>query len=266
VGAFFQSFGQETLLYRFVLSGGITMFLLIPCSMVAVALILHGLIGLRRGKVMPKAVEEVFRSVGSLPSLEDMQQKLRLCPDSPLTRVCARLLPWIGRHGESWDLTVQQVSSEEIAGLYQRHGYLSLIYQVAPLLGLLGTILGMIRAFHTFGISETRSVGDLGKGISEALVTTMWGLMIAVPSQFFLSFFRQRLYRYEEDLIPTHVRELFALLPRPAKPAAVRPAAPAAAARPPAASAPAVAPAAATAPAAPGPPASPRPAKPAPEP
>lgn len=226
---FFHSFGQETLLYRFVLSGGITMFVLIPCSMVAVALILHGLIDLRRGKVMPKSVGEVFRAVGSLPSLEDMQKSLKACPDSPLTRVCLRLLPWIGKHGESWDLTVQQVASEEVAGLYQRHGYLSLIYQVAPLLGLLGTILGMIRAFHTFGISETRSVGELGKGISEALVTTMWGLMIAVPSQFFLSFFRQKLYRYEEELIPAQVRELFGLLPRPAKPTpAMRPVAPAA--------------------------------------
>jgi biopolymer transport protein ExbB len=232
VGSLFQSFGQETLLYRFVLSGGVTMFLLIPCSIIAVALIIHGLIDLRRGKIMPKGVEDVFRAVGSLPSLEDMQKNLKACPESPLTRVCLRLLPWIGKHGESWDLTVQQVSSEEVAGLYQRHGYLSLIYQVAPLLGLLGTILGMIRAFHTFGISETRTVGDLGKGISEALVTTMWGLMIAVPSQFFLSFFRQRLYRYEGDLIPAAVRELFAMLPRPARPSPARPVVSAVAAAP----------------------------------
>jgi len=222
VGSF--GFGQDTLLYRFVLSGGITMFLLIPVSIVAVALIVHGLIDLRRGKIMPLRVGEVFRSAGDLPSVEALQQNLRSCPESPLARVCVRLLPWVGKHGESWDMAVQQVSSEEVAGLYQRHGYLSLVYQVAPLLGLLGTILGMIRAFHTFGISETRSVGELGKGISEALVTTMWGLMIAVPSQFFLSFFRQKLYRYEEDLIPGRVRELFALLPRP-KPQVVRPAA-----------------------------------------
>jgi len=214
----------ESYLYRFVIAGGITMFLLIPCSIVAVALILHGLIDLRRGKVMPSLVDSAFRSVGESGSLTELRDKIGTCPDSPLTRVCKRLLPWIGTKGESWDLTVQQVTSEEVAGLYQRHGYLALIYQVAPLLGLLGTILGMIRAFHTFGISETRSVGELGKGISEALVTTMWGLIIAVPSQFFLSFFRQKLYRYEEDVIPARVRNLFDSLPQAQKKPAARPA------------------------------------------
>ena len=213
---------MESYLYRFVIAGGITMFLLIPCSIIAVALILHGLIDLRRGKVMPPLVDSAFRSVGEGGSLADLRGKIATCPDSPLTRVCKRLLPWVGTRGESWDLTVQQVTSEEVAGLYQRHGYLALIYQVAPLLGLLGTILGMIRAFHTFGVSETRSVGELGKGISEALVTTMWGLMIAVPSQFFLSFFRQKLYRYEEEVIPGRVRELFESLPKVPKTPPVR--------------------------------------------
>jgi len=207
----------ENLFQRFVLAGGITMFALIPCSIIALTLILHGLIDLRRGKIMPRRVGDAFRDAGDPPSLDKVAENMKSCPDSPLTRVCRRLLPWVGRHGESWDLTVQQVTSEEMAGFYQRHGYLSLIYQVAPLLGLLGTILGMIRAFHTFGVSETRSVGELGKGISEALVTTMWGLMIAVPSQFFLSFFRQKLYRYEEDLIPARARDLFAMLPAAAK-------------------------------------------------
>ncbi len=203
---------METLFQRFVLAGGIVMILLIPCSVAAVALIVHGLIDLRRGKVMPRRVDAAFRDLGESVSVETLQEKLNTCPDSPLTRVCRRLCPWVGRYGESWDLAVQQVTSEEVAGLYQKHGYLSLIYQVAPLLGLLGTILGMIRAFHTFGASADRSVGDLGRGISEALVTTMWGLMIAVPSQFFLSLFRQKLYRYEEELIPGHVRRLFAPL------------------------------------------------------
>lgn len=202
------------------------MILLIPCSIVAVALIIHGLIDLRRGKIMPWRVDRAFREIGNVESLDEFREKLRACPDSPLTRICTRLLPWVGRYGESWDLTVQQVTSEEIAGLYQRHGYLSLIYQVAPLLGLLGTILGMIRAFHTFGISETRSVPELGKGISEALITTMWGLIIAVPAQFFLSFFRQKLHRYENDSIPKRVRELFGPLTALAqKQAQARPAA-----------------------------------------
>jgi len=188
------------------------MVFLIPCSIAAVALIVHGLIDLRRKKVMPPRVTEIFNEIGNPPSLELLREKLEQNSESPLAKACLRLIPWIGTRGESWDLTVQQVASEEIAPLYQRHGYLAVVYGVAPLLGLLGTIIGMIKTFYQFSISETRSIAQLSRGINEALVTTMWGLMIAVPAYFFLSIFRQKLYRYENSLIPAKVRELFAPL------------------------------------------------------
>lgn len=195
------------------------MVFLLPCSIVAVALILHGLIDLRREKVMPSGVAAALRDAANPSSLDDVREKLKNHSDSPLARVCLRLLPWVGMRGETWDLTVQQVTSEEIAPLYQRHGYLAVIYGVAPLMGLLGTILGMISTFYEFSISQTRSVAELSKGINEALVTTMWGLMIAVPAYLFLSLFRQKLYRYENDLIPSRVRELFTSLSAPPEPA-----------------------------------------------
>jgi len=185
------------------------MIFLIPCSIAAVALILHGLIDLRRQKVMPPRVAALFRDVDNPEALDDLRKQIKAHSDNPMARVCQRLLPWVGMRGERWDLTVQQVTTEEIAPLYQRHGYLAVIYGVAPLMGLLGTILGMIRTFYEFSV-ESGTIFDLSKGINEALVTTMWGLMIAVPSYLFLSLFRQRLYRYENDLIPAQVRDLFA--------------------------------------------------------
>jgi biopolymer transport protein ExbB len=223
----------ETYLHRFVLAGGVMMVFLIPTSIVALALILGGLIDLRREKLMPSIVERLFRET---KSIDDLRERLKVVPESPLSRVCQRLLAWVGMRGERWDLTVQQVTSEEVAALYQRHSYLAVVYGVAPLMGLLGTILGMIRTFYQFSLSETRSVAELSQGINEALVTTMWGLMIAVPAYLFVSLFRQRLYRYENDLIPARVRELFAPLstdadqsraavpPAPAQPPAVPPA------------------------------------------
>lgn len=210
---------METYLQRFVLAGGVMMVFLLPCSVVAVALIIHGLIDLRRSKVMPPRLDAIFRDN---EEVEALRNRLKDAPEGPMTRVCQRLLPWIGMRGETWDLTVQQVTSEEIASLYQRHSYLAVVYGVAPLMGLLGTILGMIRTFYHFSQTAERSIAELSKGINEALVTTMWGLMIAVPAYLFLSLFRQKLYRYENDTIPTRVRELFAPLSAAYKAAAAK--------------------------------------------
>jgi biopolymer transport protein ExbB len=203
---------ENSYLYRFVLAGGVMMIFLIPCSIAAVALIVHGLIDLRRQKVMPARIGALFRATDTAQDRAALRDQLKGYADNPMARVCTRLLPWVGMRGESWDLTVQQVTSEEMAPLYQRHSYLAVIYGVAPLMGLLGTILGMIRTFYEFSV-ESGTIKDLGRGINEALVTTMWGLMIAVPAYLFLSLFRQKLYRYENDLIPARVRELFAQLP-----------------------------------------------------
>lgn len=200
---------MENYLQRYVLAGGIMMALIIPTSIIAVALIIHGLINLRREKIMPSGIDAAFRSAGSPPSVAALREQLERSRESPLRRVCLRLLPWVAARDEQWDMTVQQVTSEEVAGLYQRHGYLAVVYGVAPLMGLLGTILGMIRAFTVFGLSEDRSIGALGEGIAEALITTMWGLLIAVPALLFLSVFRQKIYRYENELIPARARALF---------------------------------------------------------
>jgi biopolymer transport protein ExbB len=194
------------------MAGGVMMIFLIPTSVIALALIVYGLMDLRRQKVMPNEVGAAFSKTGNPPEMDTLRERIDMCPDSPLRRICLRLLPWIGMRGETWDMTVQQVTSEEVAGLYQRHSYLAVVYGVAPLMGLLGTIIGMIRTFYEFSISETRSVAELSQGINEALVTTMWGLMIAVPAYLFVSLFRQKLYGYENERIPARVRELFAPL------------------------------------------------------
>lgn len=194
------------------MAGGIMMIFLVPTSVIALALIVHGLIDLRREKVMPSQIGAAFRNVGDPPELDSLRDRIDMCPESPLRRVCMRLLPWIGMRGETWDMTVQQVTSEEIAALYQRHSYLAVVYGVAPLMGLLGTIIGMIRTFYEFSVSQTRSIGELSEGINEALVTTMWGLIIAVPAYLFVNLFRQKLYRYENDRIPARVRDLFSPL------------------------------------------------------
>ena len=211
---------------RFIMKGGVMMIFLIPTSIIALTLIIHGLIDLRRSRMLPRRVIDAFQMAGDPPSMAAVRTNLERAPDSPLKRVCMRLLPWVGMRGERWDMTVQQVTSEETAALYQRHNYLAVVYGVAPLMVLLGTILGMIRTFYEFSQSQSRSVDELSQGINEALVTTMWGLIIAVPAYLFVSLFRQRLYRYENDRIPSKVRDLFAPLSEAIDQEAEKPASP----------------------------------------
>jgi biopolymer transport protein ExbB len=90
--------------------------------------------------------------------------------------------------------TMQEVSEREVSKLYRKVEYLSFIATTAPLLGLLGTVTGMIATFNKIAQTEgTARPSQLAGGISEALVTTFEGLVVAIPTMFFVAFFRRRI-------------------------------------------------------------------------
>ena len=103
---------METFFDRFVMAGGIMMVFLIPTSIIALALIIYGLLDLRRQKVMPAEVGSAFAKMGNPPEMDTLRERIDMCPESPLRRICLRLLPWVGMRGETWDMTVQQVTSD----------------------------------------------------------------------------------------------------------------------------------------------------------
>jgi biopolymer transport protein ExbB len=91
--------------------------------------------------------------------------------------------------------TAMQEAGEAQAGkFYRKIEVLSVVSRVAPMLGLLGTVTGMIRAFETIARAESApNPADLAVGISEALVTTCMGLIVAIPTFCIVSFFRNKL-------------------------------------------------------------------------
>lgn len=199
----------KTALQRFVLDGGPMMAALIPCSVLSVGFVIRGFINLRAGAVMPQnIIDRIAKADGrKLPSAIAKALEREPCA---LTRLLSRALERIraGRfHDEE---TVAELVAEEIAVLYQRNNQLAVIYTVSPLLGLLGTVLGMMTTFFEFSQSATPSVAELAVGFNQALVTTMWGLSIAVPSYIFLAVFRNRLFRFQQDHLPVLARELLA--------------------------------------------------------
>jgi len=89
--------------------------------------------------------------------------------------------------------SMRQAGVMELTRLRQRIGYLGFVGTIAPMLGLLGTVLGMISSFQVLGVDRSAAdPGELALGISEALVTTTLGLIIAIPVLFFHGFLRNR--------------------------------------------------------------------------
>ena len=168
-------------MFEIVKAGGIVMVPIIICSVVAVAIILERIWTLRGRRVVPTDLTDKVWQWIENRTLSD-KQIMALEQHSPLGRILAAGI--MNRHR---DRTVMMEAIED-AGRHVAHElerYLALLGTIAaisPLLGLLGTVMGMI---HTFRAITAVGVGDptvMAGGIAEALITTAAGLTIAVPA------------------------------------------------------------------------------------
>ncbi len=96
----------------------------------------------------------------------------------------------------SLEKAMEEASIEETQTGLKTISYLSIIAQIAPMLGLLGTVSGMIKAFATLGSGGMGDPAKLASNISEALMTTASGLVIALPAIFLYFFFKNRLSKF----------------------------------------------------------------------
>jgi biopolymer transport protein ExbB len=172
-------------------AGGWVMWPILLCSVLAMAIILERLWTLQRRRVAPPGlVLKVWQWAreGQL----DTQRLQEVREGSPLGRLLATGL--VNRHH---DRTILQESIEDVGRIivHQLERYLNTLGTIAaitPLLGLLGTVVGMIRVFN---VMTLRGVGDpsaLAGGIGEALITTAAGLLVAIPSVVFYRYLRGR--------------------------------------------------------------------------
>ena len=197
---------METYFDRYVVSGGILMFFLIPCSFLAVWFIFQGLINLRRARIAPRSLVQMAEKILSPEDAGQFRDQIQK-DGSSLASILRRLrdLDPQPSPDQIEDLSAEFID-DEISRLYHKNNQLAVIYTVSPLLGLLGTILGMMKTFYIFSMTEEHSLSQLSRGINEALVTTMWGLFIAIPSFVVLYLFKQKLFYYEMNLLPRAVK------------------------------------------------------------
>lgn len=172
-------------------AGGFLMWPIILCSIIAMAIIAERLWSLRESKIVPKnLVSKVWQwqKVGHL----DASRIKDLRASSPLGMVLAAGLVNRKHSREIMKESIEEVGRHVAHDLERFLNTLGTIASITPLLGLLGTVIGMIKVFT---VITAQGVGDpsiLSEGISEALLTTAAGLSVAIPSLMFHRYFSGR--------------------------------------------------------------------------
>jgi biopolymer transport protein ExbB len=163
-----------------VKNGGPLMYPIILCSVIAWAIFLERLVSYAR--VRRDCVRLGGKIIASIKKgrLEDVEQ-LSQNSSSPLARIVQVIYGHRGKTRNELKLLTDEVGSREVFALQRYLGLLATIANIAPLLGLLGTVLGMINAFNVIALKGVGTPATLGGGISQAMITTAAGLSVAVP-------------------------------------------------------------------------------------
>lgn len=187
-------------------AGGAVGYLIVLMSLIMVALIADHIMNIRRSTLMPPGLaEEVHRCLGE----RNIDEAKKLCEEHPgfLSRLLAAGLDETGGGYHAVEKAMEDAAVEQSARLFRRIEYLSVLGTIAPMLGLMGTVWGMITAFMEFEQKANPQVSELAPGIYRALVTTLLGLGVAVPALAAFAIFRNRVDELaaESTLLAEHV-------------------------------------------------------------
>jgi len=178
-------------MYEIVKAGGIMMLPIILASIVAAAIIIERFWTLSTERVCPK---DLFARIWQLVEAGQLQDKhlQALETNSPLGRVLAAGLRARSSTREVIRETIEDAGRQVVHDLERFITTLGTIAGIAPLLGLLGTVFGMIRTFNAITTTGIGNPSALANGIAEALVATAAGLTVAIPSLIFFRLLRRR--------------------------------------------------------------------------
>lgn len=172
-------------------AGGWLMVPILLCSIVAAAISVERLWSLQRGRILPKNL--LAQTWGSVKKEEFDQQRVRdLRNNSPLGQVFAAGIVNAKRGRDIMKEAMEESTIQVNHDLERYLTALGIIASIAPLLGLLGTVVGMIDVFDSLITEGAGNANVLAGGISTALITTAAGLSVAIPALMFHRFFLRR--------------------------------------------------------------------------
>jgi biopolymer transport protein ExbB len=177
--------------FELVTAGGWLMLPIILCSVVAVAIIGERFWVLKQEKVVPN---NLVAQVWQLHRKHELNaERIRLLRDSsPLGRILAAGLINMQHERDVMKEAIEETGRQVVLELERFLNTLGTIASITPLLGLLGTVIGMIKVFAAITAQGVGNPTVLAGGISEALITTAAGLSVAIPSLMFYRYFRGR--------------------------------------------------------------------------
>ena len=183
----------------FIAKSGPLFYALALCSLIATVVTIERLIVMRRGRVMPRHIVDVLESV---QRGKDLSVAIEMCRRNP--SVLADIMraglenasgPW-----EEMRDAVLDEGRQKTAALERNLYWLQTVAQAAPLLGLLGTVFGMIQMFAATSLAGLGDARTLSGGISQAMFTTAEGLTIGVPALVAYNYLTARSERYVVEI------------------------------------------------------------------
>ena len=191
---------EEMSLLELLMKGGYFMIPIGLCSLVGLTIIIERLVSLRRARVAPPSFMAGLKA--AFGKSRDREAALEFCRsnESPIARVMAAGLAKMPRGDEAVEQAIEDVGANEVIKLRRNLRMLFGVSAVAPLLGLLGTVSGMIKAFQITAAMGLGRADELAKGIYEALVTTYAGLLVAIPVLVAYYYFQGKIERIVSEI------------------------------------------------------------------
>ncbi|TCH64701.1 MotA/TolQ/ExbB proton channel family protein [Acinetobacter sp. ANC 4862] len=185
-------------MWELVKAGGWLMLPLVLCSIFTVAITIERFIRLKKTMILPKALL-INQTQNADVVMQQLQQDKAL-QSSTLGRIFAAGYQSKNKNEQYARAQMETTASQEIGYLEKNINFLGTLSAVAPLLGLLGTVLGIIESFLVIDLGTNSNPTLMIPGISKALITTAAGMFIAIPALF--------AYRYFQRLVQEYVAEL----------------------------------------------------------
>lgn len=186
-------------LVDYYVKGGVTMHPMLICSIIGLIIIIERSIVLHRVKVN---TAQVFGAIRGALMKRDLKGAIEVCDvsPSPISDTLRAGLLRFGKPAADIEKAMESVALHEISKLERGLWMLATIANVAPLFGFLGTVTGMIKSFAVLAEVGLGNPKAVAAGISEALITTAYGLSIALPVQAAFNYFTSRVSNFALDM------------------------------------------------------------------
>ncbi len=183
----------------FLEQGGWTMYALGFCSLVALTLIIERGVALRRGRVLPR---KLLAGVHACRATKDIDAVEALCvrSASPLARLIEEVAAMKALNHSQAVERMHAIGHSQVARLDRGLTLLEIVAAISPLLGLLGTVLGMVEVFDAVTVAGLGDPQILTDGIAKALSTTVAGLCVAIPALAFHSIYTKRIETFATEM------------------------------------------------------------------